>query len=216
MPSRARIIARDKMLPEVGRIIEGHATLRRGNPGPDPHNAILKSGMIFLCAVWEIYCEDVLIESVKKVLEHFDDPRKLPQAVQMQMVIATHHEKFAMSRAMELAGNGWKDVHLEATRNAVRSLNTPSPAKIDKLFKVHLGTKPSDSWTHNSSDIDEFIRVRGEIAHRGTDAKRITRSELKRDKDMISKLIKDTDEHLYDFLRGQKMLGRVPWQKTSR
>jgi len=67
MLSKARIKARDRMLPEIGKLLDAHTELRKGKRGPDNHNSILRSSLLMLCATWELYCENLAFEAAMKL-----------------------------------------------------------------------------------------------------------------------------------------------------
>ena len=48
-------------------------------------------------------------------------------------------------------------------------LNTPNKEKLDNLYRRLLGiSKVSDFWiTYDADEINEFVRTRGGIAHKG-------------------------------------------------
>ncbi|MBF9051293.1 hypothetical protein GTA62_08315 [Roseobacter sp. HKCCD9010] len=205
------------MIPEVGLLIASHTELRRGKKGRDPHNSILKSSVMMLCAIWELYCESVLEEAVAKLLEAKSDPQTLPDAIKGQIKQAVYHENVWKSDPLSLAGFGWRDVHLRIVKERCASFNTPKPKQLDDLFKKMLGLKElSKSWTVQPSEIENFVKLRGEIAHRGTDAANVPRDDAIHYKVMISKTISETDDAIYDFLRAEENTGRAPWQKTSK
>ena len=112
MPSRARIRARDQMLPQIDLLLEAHKELRKGKKGPDNHNSIVRSAIVLLCAAWKIYCEAVTREAKLKLLRAVDDVGKLPESVQKQLVQAVHHENVWKFRSLKV---GWE--WLEARSN---------------------------------------------------------------------------------------------------
>ncbi len=83
-----------------------------------------------LCAVWELYCEDVLVEAVQKVTDVISKPDRLPQSVQKQLIQAVHHENVWKSDPLRLAGKGWKKEYLKIANAACRRFNTPKPEML--------------------------------------------------------------------------------------
>lgn len=217
MPSKARIAARDYMLPEIEKIISSHKSLRKGQRGPDTHRSILRAGVLFLCATWEVYCEDVVREVAKKLLNQFDDPLKLPGDMQNQLKAAVHHESMVKSTPLRLAGTGWRDVYFQEVDSACGRFNTPKSDKLNDLFKKWVGCKNISSyWSLGAPEIDRFVTLRGEIAHKGSEAAVVSREELVHFKAVVSKTINETDDALYGYLRQPSLLGFAPWQKTSK
>ena len=217
MPSQARIVARDNMLPEVGRIVEAHTELRKGCRGRDTHISILRGSILLLCATWEVYCESVLEEAVNKILKMKSDPYDLPKDMQSQLIAAVHDPVMIKSQPLKLAGIGWRAVYEQEVSNACARFNTPKSDRLNDLFKKWLGMKViSDCWSCGSQAIDEFVSLRGEIAHRGGDAQRVSRDDVTRLKAMITRSILETDDAIYKYLKSPDLLGVAPWQKTTK
>jgi len=204
------------MMPEVRRLVEAHKILREGSKGPDPHNAVLKSAVVFLCATWEIYCESVALEAATKISEAKIDPQELPEAMQWQIKVLVHDADVQKSKPLSLAGDGWRKVVVEVAEKFCDALNTPKSKPIDELFQKSIGLKKlSGSWTHCRSEIDSFGAVRGDIAHMGADAPKVSKEEILHYLSIISKSITDTDNAVYDHLKHANLLGKAPWQKTN-
>lgn len=217
MPSRSRIVARDKMLPEVEMLMDAHSTLRKGKKGPDNHNSVLRSSIVMLCATWELYCESVVAEVAFKILKKIEKVDVLPEAIKKQLIQAVYHENVWKSDPLKLAGTGWKLVHIEIVRMKCRELNTPKSENLDDLFKQCLGFKDiSKCWSYGSGEIDKLVRLRGSIAHRGSDAEKVSRETAAHFKSVISKSISETDDALYDYLKLPHFLNAAPWQKTAK
>lgn len=205
------------MLPEIQMILDAHKALRTGKKGPDNHNSVLRSSIVMLCATWELYCESVVFESAAKILRAVSKVDSLPEAIKKQLILSVHHENVWKSEPLKLSGNGWKVVHLELVRGKCKDLNTPKSEQLDQLFQQCIGIKEiSKSWTHGANEIDRFVRLRGSIAHRGSDSEKISSGEALHYKSLIAKTISDTDDALYDYLRQAQFLNKVPWQKTAK
>lgn len=217
MPSKARINARDRMLPEIERIILAHRTLRKGKKGRDDQKSILRSAVLMLCGTWELYCERVVLEAAFKIARCISDHSGLPEAIEMQLKQEVHHEIWQKSDPMRLAGSGWRIEYVKIVNRKCRKLNTPKSANLDDLFKQCLGLKNiSKTWGEPSSEIDQFVSLRGEIAHRGSDSAGVSRDEASHYKHLISKVISATDDAIYDHLKKTDLLGKAPWQKTGK
>jgi len=217
MPSKARINARDRMLPEIDRIIEAHHTLRKGRRGRDDQKSILRSAILMLCGTWELYCESVVLEAAIKIARHLEKPIKLPEEVKLQLKQAVHDVTMVKSDPMRLAGEGWRIEYLKIVRQKCSALNTPKSENLDKLFRQCLGLKDiSLAWPVSPDEVNKFIRLRGEIAHRGSDSRAVSREDAKHFRSVISKAISATDDAIYDYLKDPAYIGRAPWQKTSK
>jgi hypothetical protein len=216
MPSQARIKARDKMLPAIDRLVESYAELRTGRRGPDPHNAILQAGVVMICATWELYCESVLVEAANKLVQKVNDPTRLPEAVKRRLKLAVHDKEVDKSDPLALAADGWKLKLLETVGAESRTLNTPKSERIEALFRVNLGLRNlPNSWTHSAAEIDDFVTLRGDIAHNGTDASNVSQTQIRHIKSLVSKTITDTDDAVYEYLKRPDITGAAPWQRTN-
>ncbi|WP_461478897.1 HEPN domain-containing protein [Pararhodobacter aggregans] len=205
------------MLPEVGRIIEAHVMLRKGCRGPDPHKSILRGSVLMLCAAWEVYCESVLVEAVDKILQKKIDPLELPKDMQGQLRAAVHDQDVFKSQPLKLAGFGWRTVYKDEVASACSRFNTPKSDRLNDLFKKWLGIKEiAKSWSYGAKEIDRFVSLRGEIAHRGGDSESVTREEAIHFKAIVAKSIQETDNAIYEYLKDPALLAAAPWQRTSK
>ncbi|WP_296641999.1 HEPN domain-containing protein [Roseinatronobacter sp.] len=205
------------MIPEISHIIETHRLIRQGKRGPDNHKSILRGSVLLLCAAWEIYCERVVLESALKISKSAKRYSDLPEAAITQLKIAVHNENVFKSEPLRLAGNGWRIEYVKVVRDKCQALNTPKSANLDLLFKQCIGLKDlSKSWNYGKDEIDSFVRIRGEIAHRGSDSLALNRDDVSHFKAVVQKSISDTDDLLYDYLKGLPFYKKAPWQKTSK
>ena len=83
----------------------------------------------------------------------------------------------------KLAGDGWKDVVVAHAKECVAALNTPKSGKLKTLFSETIGIK---DITHNwrwqkcsvataTKRLDDFVTLRGELAHRLKAAAAVTK-----------------------------------------
>jgi RiboL-PSP-HEPN len=116
--------------------------------------------------------------------------------------------------ALDLAGDGWKTVYIDYVKSVANRLNTPKSDNIDKMFDEILGVNElSSQWSHGRNTIDEFVKLRGEIAHKGGSAIYPKISDLLTYKDMIEKTIKETDNYISDYIKNTT--GKKPWNLKS-
>ena len=215
MPSSAYKKFRDVLLVDVKRIIESHSQLNHAGRGKRGLGHITRSGVMMLCAAWELYIEEVLSESVRLLVDKCDSPKDLPMPLQKE---ASKHVKEARHelKPLDLAGVGWRSVIHNHSLNTVDCLNTPKSFKINKLYKKFLGvTDLSTNWSHGGPTIDRFVTARGDIAHRGRDTKYITINKLSNYKDIIFTTVKEIDNFLADYLQGLGNHNRLPWHRIT-
>ena len=72
-----------KNLETVQRLNETYKTAKenRGSKGRGAFDHITRSAIVFLVSAFEVYCEDVLCESVEISIKHAKDACNLPHAV---------------------------------------------------------------------------------------------------------------------------------------
>jgi hypothetical protein len=117
-----------------------------------------------------------------------------------------------------LAGDNWRTVLndrkklFEVERN--RGFNTPKAANIDRLFRQTLGiSRISDSWCWKGvtaegarAALDNFIELRGTIAHRG-------RIDEPLNKERAKMYVAHVNRLAY---RTANAVSEVMWQATGR
>ncbi len=148
MPSVAFQKFERNMLDDVDRIIKSHKQLNHSGLGRRGLGHITRSGVLMLCAAWELYLEEIIIEAVNVLIERATSPTSLPQAVQKEIAKYVKESKHEL-KALELAGDGWKvTYHNHATQSLV-GFNTPKSAT------VFIGThKEYDEIDANSVEME--------------------------------------------------------------
>ena len=67
-----------KNIIDVDNLIAAHTTLNTGSRGKKGLGHITRSGIVMLCATWELYIETLLCESLQILLHRKNNPRELP------------------------------------------------------------------------------------------------------------------------------------------
>lgn len=180
----------DKNAGDIQRLLELHTNTGGVQPGRKYGLEVLnKSAIVLITAFWEAYCEDIAAEALEHMIKHLGTPDKLSKTLKQQVVKELAAEKNELA-VWALAAEGWKKVlkdrleRLREQRN--RKLNTPKVENIDDLFRNALGIdKVSSSWRwHRMSvgnareKLDKYVTLRGEIAHRGSPASSVTKSQV--------------------------------------
>jgi len=80
---------------DVDRLIDAHKNLSPSTNGKRGLGHITRSGVVMLCAAWELYAEDVLIESVKYIASETARPLDLPKSVQKNLASRIKENKNA-------------------------------------------------------------------------------------------------------------------------
>jgi len=175
---------------DVVRLMELHEEFGGTDPGRRVGLEVLnKSGIVLMCAVWEAYVEDLAAEAIEHFVEN-GTAAKLPVALREAVGKELKTDRDAAS-PWKLAGRGWKRElrsrlkGLQAQRNL--SLNTPKAPQVDRFFETALGIpEVSDSWrwpgmnaTRARAKLDEYVSLRGDIAHRGETASGVRKKRVK-------------------------------------
>jgi hypothetical protein len=132
-----------------------------------------KAVVVFVCAAWEAFCEDIILEAVAHIKADGTDFNLLPKEVKTPIALRIKEEKHEQS-PWKLAGDGWKDVVVAHAKECVAALNTPKSGKLKTLFAETIGIKDiTHNWNWQNctvataiSRLDDFVTLRGELAHR--------------------------------------------------
>lgn len=150
-----------------------------------------KSAIVLITSFWEAYCEDIAAEGLNHIVEKASIADQLP--IDLRKLIAKELKGDAHDlRVWDLAGDGWRDVlrsRLEILREGRnRKLNTPKTQNINELFASALGIQEiATAWhwpkkmtaSRASQKLDKYVTLRGEIAHRGSASKSVTKAQVK-------------------------------------
>ena len=216
MPSNALKTFENHLVKDVDKLIASHAELNHEGGGRRGLGHITRSGVVMLCAAWEVYIEDVLVESVQYMVNNTASAQALPKDVKKSLAGYTKASKHEL-RVIDIADLGWKTVLVEIANHAVGRLNTPKSENIDPLFKKHLGFRGfSAKWGRPATDIDDFVTTRCGIAHRGGGTPYVQIPTLRNYRSLVEQTVVDADNALADHLRDHTTTGRSPWQRRAR
>jgi hypothetical protein len=213
MPSKSFSKFEKKLLVDVERIIESHAALNHDGGGRRGLGHITRSGVLMLCASWELYLEDVLLESVEYFTEKFNNPKELPKPVQKELARAVKEDRHDL-KPLELAGDGWKSLYRNHVTDTLRGLNTPKSVNLDPLFKKFIGVPALSSWwSLGHTEIDRFVSIRGDVAHKGRDASYVTINNLKDYLAKVTQTALEVDNELTEYLCIVTPGTERPWRR---
>lgn len=212
MPSKARQ-SFDANAKDVERLLSIHSTIGGDAKGRRYGLEVLnKSAIVLITAFWEAYCEDIATESLQHIIDNIPNATSLPK--ELKKLIANEIKKDTNEIAIwDLADDGWK-VKVQARLAALtqarnKKLNTPKSANIDELFYMAIGLQDiSKSWHWKSMTsenakikLDEFISLRGEIAHRGASASGCSKKSVESYFDHINLLCAKTGGAVNKFVK---------------
>nr|WP_239106961.1 HEPN domain-containing protein [Flavobacterium macrobrachii] len=155
-----------------------------------------------LCAAWERYTENILLECIDKILETNIEASSLPKYIK-EYISQKVRESKNVIYPIELADNGWKNLWKGYAINETNALNTPNSENLNKLFKRFLGIEDFTLMWHQKSllEINNFIKTRGEIAHNGSKAKYVKFSTLLKSINTITDNTIQVDYSLSQYLK---------------
>lgn len=213
MPSNARKNFSKRLLPDVASLIQTHRDVNPDGHGRRALGHITRSGVVMLCAAWELYIENLVAESVEFLTRDAQTPDFLPDRVKGKIAQTAKNDQHAHG-ALRLCGDGWKSVYRDAARRDTEKLNAPKFGNINNIFFDWLAIPDiSVNWRHPREELNRFVELRGEIAHRGAEASYVRITRLVELKNMIDDLSLDVDRTLSDYLRSISVNGARPWNR---
>lgn len=212
MPSTAYNLFKDNVI-DVERLIESHGQLNNGARGKKGLGHLTRSGIVMLCAAWEVYVEDLLEHVVQRYGECLELPDQLPKAVQRHLSTSVKNDKHEL-KPIQFAGAGWRTVYLEYAQRETQSLNSPTPGNLNELYLRYAGVPElSSCWTVDAGDISEFVHIRGKIAHTGRKSKYVKIGDLQDYLEEFKRVAIETDNFMAEFVRDNTPDTKFPWYR---
>lgn len=200
---------------EVDRLIESHASLNHVGMGRRGLGHITRSGVMMLCAAWELYVEELIIEAARHMCEHCQTPHQFPISVRKELAKVTRESKHEL-KPLDLCGDGWRTLYTSHVQTSVGMLNTPKSTLLDPLFERLLGIVGlSRNWSLGADMVNRFVQARGDIAHRGRDTEYVRIHTLVDYREWIVRTVTETDNFMADYLQDTCPGGRSPWRRRN-
>jgi hypothetical protein len=211
MPSNARK-SLEANSGDLERLWEIHGHEAGSAPGRKYGVEVLnKAAVVLVCAAWEAYCEDIVGEAIDHIAADCSDPSKLPKELRTAIANRIRAEKHDHA-PWELAGDGWRKILKANAADVAKKLtgawNTPKMAQIKELFGNALGIDDiTKSWTWHKNTVatttkalDEYVALRGEIAHRLKPVDSVHKKDGQSFYDHISRLADKIDDDVRGVL----------------
>lgn len=165
-----------------------------------------------LCAAWERYNEDLLIECIDYICNEIADINLLSKEVKKTISRKVRDDKNEI-KPIELAGDGWKTIWKNYAKAETELLNTPKKDNLDKLFERYLGLlNYSGVWKNNCYQrINDFVSERGNIAHNGNRATYVRMNTLKNYQDLVVENVIEIDSKIAEKLRAITATPNLLW-----
>lgn len=203
--SRARVAFHDNS----GDVRSLFALHQAAKSSPDVQRHIgpaNKGTYLLIAALWETYCEDVLLETTDELLAAVDDPHSLPVAVRRAVAKDIKADQHELSPWV-LAGAGWRTVVVSRARRLCQEVafHSPKAGNVDELFRRILGIPnittcwSSERATDARLALDKHLAQRGGLAHRAA-ATAITKRQVSDFYQLTRDLSESMDRRLGAFL----------------
>lgn len=214
MPSNAYQLFTSSHLEDVRRMIDSYNRLKGQGKGRRALDHISRGALLLLSAAWEVYIEDVLVESVTHLTKKVAAPDRLPSKVKKSIVAHTESHKHEL-KSFELAGGGWKTVYIELADQMTKALNTPNKEKVNSLCEHLFGMQNlSSNWT-DQTVINDFTKYRGHIAHKvRASGGYVYVEKVQEYMAKIQTVVRETDNAMIDYLI-QLTPGTRPWNRVT-
>ncbi|MPZ68305.1 MAG: hypothetical protein GEU71_02120 [Actinobacteria bacterium] len=217
MPSRARR-SFDELSHDVEKLMSYDPVGPGGGKRIEKTEVLNKSAIVLLTAFWEAYCEDLAVEAVSHLVEFAESAEELPQRLRERVARELRKERDELS-VWRLADDGWRRMlrvrlrELQKKRNLL--MNTPKSSNVDYIFDNYLGVPHvSEAWhwqgmTQESAckKLDRMVTLRGDIAHRGSAAKPVSRAVARGHLKHVRRIVGKTGGAVNSVLRDSTGVG---------
>lgn len=204
MPSRA-FVAFYRALNDVNNLMVFHENEGGNQPGrrPERLQSLNKSAIVLLCAAWESYIEAIICECTDANVDAATKPTDMLKP--LRKLVSSHIREGKDESTWQLAaGDGWKALTKDVVKAKVGQLNTPKKGPVSELMHTILGTSEIENdwtWHRNPAGeparkLNEFVSLRGGIAHGEQMGYAITKAHVTRAKDLLERLVKKVEDRL--------------------
>ncbi|WP_198005554.1 HEPN domain-containing protein [Thioalkalivibrio thiocyanodenitrificans] len=169
-----------------------HQTLTGRAPGRRHKVEVLnKSAILFLCASFEAFIEDLAGGAFDYIVDNSPAPAALPIPIKKSIAEALKCHKNDL-KVWDLAGDGWKSVAASHKRRVVDRhigrFNTPKYGNISDLLRDLIGFGKAEkcfTWTRMKSTeskerLRKFVELRGALAHGEKPAPKVQKADVTR------------------------------------
>lgn len=210
-------------LEEVFQLMGMHSVLAGEGPGRKHRVEVLnKSAVLFACASFEAFIEDLAKRSFDHLILKSTDHTTLPKAILKSIAETLRNDKNEL-KVWDLAGNGWRTAAEHYKQNTILKhigpFNTPKPHNIESLLKeltgfpdTHLIWKWKGMNAATSKDrLKRFVELRGSLAHGNKPAAPVLKKDVvgyirflailsvRLSNEMCSYCLKSTGEEPWDW-----------------
>lgn len=218
MPSLSFKIYRDSAMKDIEKIFSNYEELKGYHKGRRSLDHLFRSGVLLLAAAFESYIEDVIVESANIISSQIEI-NDLPIQVKKKILQCIKKEKNELAAIELLAGDNWIGYYIQIVEKEVSNLNSPKTHLINGLMNDLLGienliTQLSLKIIDEVNELDEFISVRGQIAHRLKGEFYLKQPTFKKYVIMVNSTVKEVDKFLQVYL--MNLTRKSPWRDTYK
>lgn len=211
--SKSKLIFNENVK-DIDHLLEFRKLKASGGSGRQPPGleVLSKSAIVLITSFWEAYCEDVASEALLHIVDNARSSEDVPKELRKQISKKIKEDPNELS-VWDISDEKWRG-HLKQRLDRLkeernRKLNTPKAEFVDKLFEDTIGIKKISSswyWQKMSADnvrkkLDDYITLRGEIAHRGKASRSVRHGRVTDYRAFIIDLAKRTDDKVDAHLR---------------
>lgn len=179
-----------------------------------------RSAVVFITACWESYVEDLAAEAFDFLLAQSPTSKAIPTKVKALATKSIWDQKDA-TKVWDIADEGWRallQTHKSTTlQHWLGPFNTPKTAQVNTLYTELLGLKKlSLKWywkgmsaANAESKLDDFIQVRGDIAHRLNPGKAVQKNLGTNYHEHVKKIVDCCEKEIQSHLLS--ITGKAPW-----
>lgn len=202
-------------LTDVHRLVLLHrreSGTRRGRRGL---GHLTRGGLLLLCAAWERYVETVLAEGARFLAGNVSGINALPASIRQKVTNHANNNNNTWNAA-QLRTPSWTQIYEDAINVRIDKLHTPKHHKLKPLFEDFLAVSDiGAAWTTGTIPIDDFVTLRGEVAHRGGQSRYIRFGHLVSLEGEVKRYAKETDNYLSNHLLALVNPQRRPWNRVT-
>jgi len=197
---------------DIHRLMEIHSDMAGEDRGRKYGVEVLnKSAVVLICAVWEAYVEDLIGEALDHFTANLTNPISLPKELRKIIAEKVKTDKNELA-PWDLSGTGWKLVltaNLESMKKQFTGAwHSPKAAQVDQLIEKTLGLPSvTDCWKRTTltpkiarQKLDEYVRLRGDIAHRNHAAEAVTKADATAFLEHVTRLVEFTDKAINEHV----------------
>lgn len=189
MSSKARQ-AFDENVQDINKLLELHASEGGDQRGRRYGLEVLnKSAIVLITSFWESYCEDIAEEALEVIVQHAPNADVLPKEIKKVVAKTLKEDKNELA-IWDISDDKWRYVlrknFATLTEERNKTFATPKSFNVNNLFESAVGLSNMSShwkWAGMSKDqavskLNQFVSMRGDIAHRGSSTSTVKKSEV--------------------------------------